>query len=102
MLRGGASVRVLLVDPFNEELLAAVSQGCSPPPSAEHLSRRMLATLNELPDLRDGTRDRLKIWIASFQSAMGLTAINLGSRTPSLWCSTASTGPLGSVGRSIP
>ena len=78
VLCSGGQVRVLLLDPTNDELLSAVSHFDSLEPGAQQLRNRIFASLDELTDLRHGTGGHLEIRVASFPPTMGVAAINLG------------------------
>lgn len=77
MLDSGGTLRVLLVDPRNEELLKAVSVHTPHSPfSPGRLRQRIEATLDELTELHATTKGNVEIRVASFLPTMGIDAIN--------------------------
>jgi Domain of unknown function (DUF5919) len=76
LLRAGGKIRVLLLDPTNDELVRAASdqrpQGITP----DRLRRRIQGTLDELTDLKAGSGGDLEIRVASFIPPMGINAID--------------------------
>ena len=78
LLRGGR-IRVLLLDPSNDELLAQAATKHQASLSPERLRARILGTLDELTSLRDGTSGQLEIRVASFALAAGINAVDAES-----------------------
>ena len=76
MLAAGGTMRVLLVDPGNEELLKTASSQRPHDPTPARLRKRIEATLDELAELRDRTGGRVEIRVASFLPAMGISVMN--------------------------
>lgn len=78
LLRGGR-IRVLLLDPSNEELLTQVARRYRPSFSRQHLKARISGVLDELASLRDGTSGSLEIRVAPFAPAAAFTVIDAGT-----------------------
>lgn len=78
LLRGGR-IRVLLLDPSNDELLAQAASKHRASLSPERLRARILGTLDELASLRDGTGGQLEIRVASFALTAGINAVDAES-----------------------
>lgn len=78
LLRGGR-IRVLLLDPSNDELLAQAATKHQARLSPERLRARILGTLDELASLRDGTGGQLEIRVASFALTAGINAVDAES-----------------------
>lgn len=76
MLASGGTMRVLLVDPGNEELLRAASSQRPHASTPERLRKRIEATLDELTELRASTNGEVEIRVASFLPAMGINILN--------------------------
>ncbi len=79
MLRSGGKIRVLLIDPTDDELIRAASEHSQHGITADRLKRRIEATLDELAVLQDATDGDLEIRVASFIPHMGINAIDVGS-----------------------
>src|SRR5277367_3663918 len=75
LLRGGR-IRVLLLDPSNDELLAQAATKHQASLTPERLKARILGTLDELAGLRDGTGGQLEIRVASFALTAGINAVD--------------------------
>lgn len=76
MLRSGGKIRILLVDPTNDELVAAVAKQGPHEINPSHTRRRIQGTLDELTDLQNSVGGDLEIRIASFIPPMGLNVID--------------------------
>lgn len=79
MLASGGKMRVLVVDPTDEGLVRAAYDQRRPHGTAERMRRRIVATLDELTDLREATGGDVEIRVASFIPPMGMNVIDLGS-----------------------
>jgi hypothetical protein len=75
-LRSGGKIRILLVDPTNDELVAAVAEHGPHGINPGHTRRRIQTTLDELTDLQNSTGGDLEIRVASFIPPMGLNVID--------------------------
>jgi hypothetical protein len=78
LLRGGR-IRVLLLDPFNGDLLAQAVSKHGTSLSPQRLKARILGTLDELTGIRDSTGGHLEIRVAPFALTMGINAIDAES-----------------------
>ncbi len=78
LLRSGR-IRVLLLDPSNDELLAQAASKHRASLSPERLRARILGTLDEVASLRDGTGGQLEIRVASFALTAGINAVDAES-----------------------
>jgi hypothetical protein len=76
MLRSGGKIRILLVDPTNDELVAAVAMQGPHDINPSHTRRRIQGTLDELTDLQNSAGGDLEIRVASFIPSMGLNVID--------------------------
>jgi hypothetical protein len=79
LLQSGGKIRVLLLDPTNDELIRAASEQRPHGITADRLRRRIQGTLDELTDLQASTGGDLEIRAASFIPPMGINAIDLDS-----------------------
>jgi hypothetical protein len=75
-LRSGGKIRILLVDPTNDELVAAVAMHGPYGINPGHARRRIQGTLDELTDLQNSTGGNLEIRVTSFIPPMGLNVID--------------------------
>jgi hypothetical protein len=75
-LERGARIRVLLLDPSNDELLALTAGKRQAALSLQRLKSRILGTLEELMSLRDTTGGQLEIRVASFALTASINAID--------------------------
>lgn len=75
-LRSGGKIRILLVDPTNDELIAAISRHGPHGIDSGQVRRRIQGTLDELADLQKGTGGDLEIRVISFIPPMGLNVID--------------------------
>jgi hypothetical protein len=75
-LERGARIRVLLLDPSNDELLTQTTAKHQAALSPQRLRSRILGTLDELISLRDTTNGELEIRVASFAPTAGINAID--------------------------
>ncbi len=78
MLESGGRLRVMVLDPTNDELVRAASLHRPAAIMPERPRRRIEATLDELEGLRDSTRGQLDIRVAPFVPQMNITAIDAG------------------------
>jgi hypothetical protein len=76
ILQSGGHIRILIVDPTNDELVAAISRNARPGVSPDRVRRRIQETLYELTDLQDSTNGNLEVRVASFIPPMGLNVID--------------------------
>ena len=76
-LRSGGKIRIMLVDPTNDELVAAVAKHGPHGINPSHVRRRIQGTLDELTDLQNSTGGDLEIRVASFFPPMGLNVIDV-------------------------
>jgi len=65
-------MRVLLLDPANDELLRAASRQRSKGLTLDRMRSRILTSLDELEDLRANSNGRLEIRVASFVPPIGV------------------------------
>jgi hypothetical protein len=79
MLVRGGRIRVLLLDPSNEELVQAVSKRHSVRLSPDRLMARIEGTLEELSALADSTGGMVELRVASFAPAMSVGIIDAES-----------------------
>lgn len=80
LLTSGGIIRVLAVDPGNDELLRAASLQRPHDPTPDRLKKRIEATLDELTELRESTNGRVEIRVASFVPTMGINILNDGGK----------------------
>jgi hypothetical protein len=78
-LGSGGKIRVLLMDPTDDELIRAASAHSQHGITQDRLKRRIEATLDELAALEDVTSGDLEIRVTSFIPHMGVNAIDPGS-----------------------
>jgi len=80
ILISGGSIRVLLLDPENHELVRAASRyrvhGITP----DALKKRIQGSLDELKELSDSTSGNLEIRVTSYIPQMSINAIDIGRR----------------------
>jgi hypothetical protein len=76
ILQAGGKIRILVVDPTNDELMAAVSRHARHGINSGRVRRRIQETLDELTELQNSTRGDLEVRIASFIPTMGLNVID--------------------------
>lgn len=74
-LRSGGKIRILVVDPTNDELITAVAMP-GPGMNPDQVRRRIQGTLDELTDLQSSTGGDLEIRVASFIPPIGLNVID--------------------------
>jgi hypothetical protein len=79
VLQRGGRIRVLLLAPSNDELIAQAASKHRASLSPERLRARILGTLDELASLRDGAGGQLKIRVASFALTAGINAVDAES-----------------------
>lgn len=75
-LRSGGKIRILLVDPTDDELVAAIAMHGPHGINPGQVRRRIQGTLDELTDLQNSTGGNLEIRVASFIPPMGLNVID--------------------------
>jgi hypothetical protein len=80
MLTRGGRIRILLLDPSNEELVRAASMRHPAGLTPDRLKARILGTLDELVSLRDSTRGQIEIRVASFAPTMTMSVMDADSR----------------------
>lgn len=78
LLRGGR-IRVLLLDPSSDELLAQAATKHQASLTPERLRARIIGTLDELASLRDGTDGQMEIRVAAFALTAGINAVDVES-----------------------
>lgn len=78
LLRGG-QIRVLLIDPSNDELLAQAASNQRTSLSPQRLKARILGSLDELASLRDSTGGQLEIRVVPFIPTIGINAMDARS-----------------------
>jgi hypothetical protein len=76
-LRSGGKIRILLVDPTNDELVAAISRHGPHGIDPSQVRRRIQGTLDELTDLQKSTGGDLEIRVVSFIPPMDLNVIDV-------------------------
>jgi len=79
VLQRGGKIRVLLLDPTNDELLVQAATKHQAYLSLERLRARVLGTMDELAGLRDGTGGQLEIRVVSFALTTGINAVDAES-----------------------
>jgi Domain of unknown function (DUF5919) len=80
ILNSGGSVRVLLLDPSNDELVRAASRHRTYGTSPEGLKKRIQGSLDDLRDLAENSRGDLEIRVTSFIPHMSMNVIDAGRR----------------------
>jgi hypothetical protein len=80
ILSSGGNVRVLLLDPDNDELVRAASRHRVYGTTPEGLKRRIQGSLDDLKDLTENSGGDLEIRVTSFIPHMSLNLIDAGRR----------------------
>jgi Domain of unknown function (DUF5919) len=80
ILNSGGSIRVLLLDPENAELIRAASRYRSHGATPDALKKRIKGSLEEFKALSAGTRGSIEIRVTSFIPQMSVNAIDIGRR----------------------
>jgi hypothetical protein len=80
MLLSGGVIRVLLVDPRSDEIVAAACHQGPYDLTPDRLKKRIEVTLDELAALKAGTNGHLEVRVASFLPTAGMNIVNGDSR----------------------
>lgn len=76
ILRLGGRIRILILDPENDELIRAASRYRAHGTTPDGLKKRIQGTLDELRDLPEGTSGSLEVRVTSFIPQMSMNAID--------------------------
>jgi hypothetical protein len=80
ILSSGGSIRILLLDPTNEELVRAASRYRPHGMTPDGLKKRIQGSLDELRTLSENTAGSLEVRVTSFIPQMSMNAIDIGRR----------------------
>jgi len=80
ILDSGGRIRVLVLDPTDEELVAVADRRISQSLGQGRLRQRILATLDELTSLKSRTSGRLEIRVSSRISSAGFNCLDVSTK----------------------